>query len=76
MQEKVYLSRVANVNELEMRPIDEWGRIDQSIVDAIIATSGAVVIRACVRGAGHTLSTKHKVSAILSCTCIYQKLLN
>src|SRR6218665_1873461 len=70
MQEKVYRSRIANVNELEMRLIDEWyrGRFYQSIVDAVIATSGAVVISACVRGAGHTLSTKHKVSAILSCT--------
>jgi len=45
MQEKVYRSRihVANVNELEMHLIDEWGRFDQSIVDAAIATSGAVV---------------------------------
>jgi len=29
---------------------------------------------ACVRGAGQTLSSKRKVSAILS--CIYQKLFN
>ena len=43
MQRKVYRSRLANVNELEMRLIDEWGRFDQSIVDAAIATSGAVV---------------------------------
>src|SRR6218665_1136964 len=43
MQEKVYQSRIDNVNELEMRLIDEWGRFDQSIVDAGIAASGAVV---------------------------------
>ena len=43
MQEKVYRSRIANVNELEMRLIDEWGRFDQSIVDAAIAARGAVV---------------------------------
>ena len=43
MQEKVYRSRIANVNELEMRLIGEWGRFDQSIVDAAIADSGAVV---------------------------------
>src|SRR6218665_3305328 len=43
MQEKVYRSRIANVNELEMRLIDEWGRFDQSIVDTAIAASGAVV---------------------------------
>src|SRR6218665_261380 len=42
MQEKVYRSRIANVNELEM--IDEWGRFDQSIVYAAIAASGAVVL--------------------------------
>src|SRR6218665_973493 len=28
MQEKVYRSRIANVNELEMRLIDEWGRFN------------------------------------------------
>ena len=65
MPEKVYRFRIANVNELEMLLIDEWGRFNQSIVDAAIAASGAVVVSACVRGAGHTLSTKHKVSAIL-----------
>ena len=45
MQEKVYRStcRLANVNELEMRLIDEWGRFEQSIVDAANAASGAVV---------------------------------
>ena len=43
MQEKVYRYRIANVNELKMRLIDERGRFDQSIVDAAIAASGAVV---------------------------------
>ena len=43
MQEIVYQTRIANVNELQMRLIDEWGRFDQSIVDAGIAASGAVV---------------------------------
>ena len=43
LQEKVYRSRIANVNELEMRLIDEWGHFDQSIVGAAIAASGAVV---------------------------------
>src|SRR6218665_2872237 len=42
MQEKVYRSRIAIVNELEMCLIDEWGRFDRSIVDAAIASSGAV----------------------------------
>jgi len=39
--EKVYPSRNANVDELKTRPIDEWERFDQSIVDA--STSGVVV---------------------------------
>src|SRR6218665_2476945 len=39
MQEKVCRSRIAKVNELEMRLIEEWGRFDQSIVDAAIAAS-------------------------------------
>ena len=43
MQEKVYRSRVANVKELEMCLIDEWRRFDESIVDATIASSDAVV---------------------------------
>src|SRR6218665_2560373 len=43
MHKKVYRSRIANVNELEMRLNDERGRFDQSIVDAAIAASGAVV---------------------------------
>ena len=44
MQGKVYRSRIlANVSELEMRLIDKWGHFDQSIVDAAIVASGAVV---------------------------------
>src|SRR6218665_3542570 len=45
----------------------------QSIVDAALG-QWRRRLSACVRGVGHTLSTKHKVSAIL--LCIYQKLLN
>src|SRR6218665_1482807 len=75
MQEKVYRSRIANVNELEMRLNDERRRFNQSIVDAAIAAmQWRLRLSVCVRGAGHTLSTKQKVSAILSCIC--QKLLN
>src|ERR1043165_7808051 len=36
LQEKVYRSRIANVDELKTRLIDEWERFDQSIVDAAI----------------------------------------
>ena len=65
-QEKAYRSRIANVKEPEMRHIDEWERFDQSIVDVATAASGAVV-SALVSVERGTLSTKHKVSAILSC---------
>src|SRR6218665_4135045 len=36
LQEKVYRSRIANVDELKTRLIDEWARFGQSIVDAAI----------------------------------------
>src|SRR6218665_3542431 len=36
LQEKVYRSTIANVNELETRLIDRWVFFDQSIVDAAI----------------------------------------
>src|SRR6218665_733040 len=73
LQEEVYRSTIANVSELDMRLINERGRSVQSIVDAAIVQWHRR-ISACGRGSGHTLITKHKVSAILS--CIYQKLLN
>ena len=73
LQEKVHRSTIANVNELDMHLMNERGRIVPLIVDAAIG-QWRRRLSACVRGAGHTLSTKHKVSAILS--CIYQKLLN
>src|SRR6218665_1425582 len=73
LQENVYRSIIANVSELDRRLINERGRFVQSIVDAAIG-QWRRRLSACVRGAGHTLSTKHKVSAILS--CIYQQLLN
>src|SRR6218665_839543 len=63
LQEKVYRSTIANVSELDVRLINERGRFVQSIVDAAIV-QWRRRISACVRGSGHTLITKHKVSAI------------
>src|SRR6218665_3401937 len=37
LQEKVYPSRIANLDELKTRLIDEWKRFHQSIVEAAIA---------------------------------------
>src|SRR6218665_2346885 len=73
LREKVYPSTMANVSELDMRLINERGRFVQSIVDAAIG-QWRRRLSACVHEAGHTLSTKHKCSAILS--CIYKMLLN
>jgi len=64
-------STIANISELDMRLNNERGRFVQSIVDAIRQWRRR--LSACVLGAGHTLNTKHKVSAVLS--CIYQQLL-
>jgi len=36
LQEKVYRSKIADVNELKPRLIDEWAQFDQSIVDVVI----------------------------------------
>ena len=58
LQEKVYRSTIANVSELDMR-INERGRFVQSIMDAAIVQWRRRV-SACLRGAGHTLSTKDK----------------
>ena len=49
MQRTVYQSRIANVNELEMRLIDELGRLDQSILDAAIPVALVFVERGTLR---------------------------
>jgi len=35
--EKVYRSKIADINELKTRLIDEWAQFDQLIVDAAIS---------------------------------------
>src|SRR6218665_1404121 len=55
--EKVCLSRIANVNELEARLIDDWTLVDQSTVEAAIG-QWRHRLSACVFGDGHTLSIK------------------
>src|SRR6218665_517820 len=51
LQEKVYRSRIANVDELKTRLIDEWARFDQSIVDVAIDQCRRR-LSACVRVSG------------------------
>src|SRR6218665_1254535 len=48
LQEKVYRSTIANVSELDMRLINERGRLVQSIVDAAIG-QWRRRLSACVR---------------------------
>jgi DDE superfamily endonuclease len=51
LQEKVYRSRIANVDELKTRLIDEWAHFDQSIVDGAIG-QWRRRLRACARANG------------------------
>src|SRR6218665_3352518 len=73
LQEKVHRSTIANVSELDMRLINEIGCIVQSIVSAVIG-QWRRRLSACVRGAGHTLSTNIKFQLFCHVHCIYQKL--
>ena len=52
LQEKVYRFRIANVDELKTRLIDEWARFDQSIVDAAIGQTAASPSKRLVRVSG------------------------
>src|SRR6218665_983704 len=74
LQEKVYRSRTANVNQLKMWLNDERGRFDQSIGDVASRAPWSCRLSACVLGAGQPLKPNQKLSAILS--SIHQKLLN
>ena len=51
LQEKVYPSSIANVDELKTRPIDEWEHFHPSIVGAAIAEWWHC-LSACVRVSG------------------------
>jgi len=42
LREKVYRSKIGNVDELKTDQIDEWAQFDQSIVDADINHSVVV----------------------------------
>jgi len=53
LQEEVYCSKIANVDELKTRLIDEWAQFDQSIVDAVIS-QWRRALSACVHPAGQT----------------------
>ena len=48
LQEEVYRSRIANVDELKTRLIEEWARFDQSVVHAAIGQWRSL-LSSCVR---------------------------
>jgi len=52
LRQKVYRSKIADVNELKTLLIDEWAQFDQSIIDADISLS--IVVLSVY--AGHTSS--------------------
>jgi len=37
LQEKVYRSKIADIDELKTRLVNEWAQFDQSIIDAAIS---------------------------------------
>jgi len=43
LQEKVYHSKIADVDKLKTRLIDEWAQFDLSIIDAAISQYSVVV---------------------------------
>jgi len=51
LQEKVYRSKITDVDELKTRLIDEWAQFDQSIIDAAIS-QWRRRLSACVRERG------------------------
>jgi hypothetical protein len=58
MQEKVYKTKVSNIEELRQRIIQEWDEFDQVVIDAAISQWRAR-LAACVEAEGghfeHTL---------------------
>ena len=53
MQDRVYKTRIRDVNHLKERLVEEWARFDQNIIDSAI-NEWRKRLRACVRvGGGH-----------------------
>ena len=78
LHEKVYQSRITNMDELKTRLIDECEYFHQSIVDAAIA-EWLLCLSVCVRVSGAYFEhqfQKYINSALLSSTCTCQRLLS
>ena len=51
LQEKVYRSKIADIDELKTRLVNEWAQFDQSIIDAAMSR-WRHRLSACVRARG------------------------
>ena len=51
LQQKVYRSKIADIDELKTRLVNEWAQFDQSIIDAAIS-QWRRRLSACVRARG------------------------
>jgi len=51
LQERVYRSRIRDVDQLKERLVEEWSRFDQKIVDHAVR-QWRLRLRACVRAGG------------------------
>ena len=51
MQEKVYKTKIRNVNELHQRIVEAWYEIDQRVIDESVRQSRQG-LRACVKAEG------------------------
>jgi hypothetical protein len=51
LQERVYKTRIRDVNHLRQRLIEEWSKFDQSIVDHAVEQWRAR-LKACVKNSG------------------------
>ena len=62
MQENVYKTKIANVDELCDRIVNAWKELDQHVIDAAVRQWRARRLRACVSARGghfvHTLCVK------------------
>ena len=56
MQEKVYKTKVANVDELGDRIVNAWEELDQHVIDAAVR-QWCARLRACVSARVDTLNT-------------------
>jgi len=52
MQQRVYQTKIRNVDELRQRLPNVWSSIEQDVIDASIDHEWRVRLKACVRSGG------------------------